>query len=65
VGAGDTLVVWRLDRLGRSFSFHTEINERIREHGVGFQSLADQIEITTITGNFLFRVMRVESVKRR
>lgn len=40
---GDTLVVWRLDRLGRSMLHLVETISELREHRVGFQSLGTSI----------------------
>ena len=37
--AGDTLIVWRFDRLGRSVSHLVDIVERLRSQGVGLESL--------------------------
>src|SRR5690606_2024307 len=44
---GDILVVWKLDRLGRSLRHLIELVETLREKGVGFQSLSDGISTTT------------------
>src|SRR3954470_8568235 len=38
---GDTLVVWRLDRLGRSMHHLVELIENLRNRGVGFRSVSD------------------------
>jgi len=38
IGKEDILVVWKLDRLGRSLGFLCELIERLKEQGVGFQS---------------------------
>jgi DNA invertase Pin-like site-specific DNA recombinase len=38
IGAGDTLVVWKLDRLGRSLGFLCELVERLGKQGVGFKA---------------------------
>ena len=55
--AGDTLVVWKLDRLGRSLSFLIELIARLRDAGVGFQSLQDGIDTTTSGGKLVFHIM--------
>ncbi len=47
VGEGDVLIVWKLDRLGRSLGFLCELVERLKVQGAGFQSLTDGIDITT------------------
>src|SRR4051795_3692421 len=53
---GDTLVVWRLDRLGRSLSHLIETVRQLQERGVGFRSLQEQIDTTTSGGKLLFHV---------
>lgn len=57
VHEGDTLVVWRLDRLGRSTKQLIEYVDGLRERGVEFVSLQDSIDTTTSTGKFFFTVM--------
>ena len=54
--AGDTLVVWRLDRLGRSLPHLIELVEELGRRGVEFQSLTEAIDTTTPTGRLLFHV---------
>ena len=44
---GDTLVVWRLDRLGRSMHHLVELIENLRNRGVGFRSVSDGLIDTT------------------
>ncbi len=53
---GDTLVVWRLDRLGRSLRHLIDTTVRLEERGVGFRSLAEHIDTTTPTGKLVFHV---------
>lgn len=54
---GDTLVVWRLDRLGRSMSHLVSIIERLKERKVGFKSLCDgAIDTTTASGELIFNI---------
>ena len=53
---GDTLVVWRLDRLGRSLPHLIETVTALRERGVGFRSLTEQIDTTTPGGKLIFHV---------
>ena len=55
LSAGDTLVVWKLDRLGRSMRHLVTLIEELRQRGVNFRSLTDSIEITPMP--FLFHVM--------
>ena len=54
---GDVLVVWKLDRLGRSLSFLIELIEGLRNKGAGFQSLSDGINTTTPGGKLVFHIM--------
>ena len=55
--AGDTLVVWRLDRLGRSMPHLVGLVEELLHRGVGFRSLQDDhIDTTTAAGEFMFHV---------
>lgn len=53
---GDTLVVWRLDRLGRSLKNLLELVQRLDEKGVGFKSLQESIDTTTPGGKLVFHV---------
>lgn len=54
---GDTLVVWRLDRLGRSMSHLVTVIEDLRQRGVNFQSLQDgAIDTTTASGELMFMI---------
>src|SRR5918996_880441 len=53
---GDTLVVWRLDRLGRSLKHLIEVVAALAERGVGFKSLTEQIDTTTPGGKLIFHV---------
>jgi DNA invertase Pin-like site-specific DNA recombinase len=52
----DTLVVWRLDRLGRSLRHLIHVVNMLHERGVGFQSLVEAIDTTTPTGQFFLHV---------
>lgn len=54
---GDTLVVWKLDRLGRSVKNLIAFTDQLERTGVGFRSLTDQIDTTTPAGRFFFHVM--------
>ncbi len=54
--AGDTLVVWRLDRLGRSLPHLIETVRGLAERGVGFRSLQETIDTTTPGGRLVFHV---------
>jgi DNA invertase Pin-like site-specific DNA recombinase len=55
--AGDVLVVWRLDRLGRSLPHLIEIMTWLGEEGIGFRSLTEAIDTTTASGKLLFHIM--------
>jgi DNA invertase Pin-like site-specific DNA recombinase len=57
VGEGDVLVVWKLDRLGRSLPHLIEIVTGLGERGVAFRSLTEQIDTTTAGGRLVFHVM--------
>ena len=52
----DTLVVWKLDRLGRSLPHLLETITGLRARGVGFKSLTEQIDTTTSGGKLIFHV---------
>ncbi len=54
--AGDTLVVWRLDRLGRSLKHLIETVTTLHERGIGFKSLTEDIDTTTSAGKLIFHV---------
>ncbi len=56
VRAGDTLVVWRLDRLGRSLKQLIERVTRLDERKVGFRSLTEAIDTTTTGGKLVFHI---------
>ena len=53
---GDTLVVWKLDRLARSMKQLIETVEGLEEVGVGFRSLTEAIDTTTAGGKLVFHV---------
>lgn len=53
---GDTLVVWKLDRLGRSLAHLLGIVTNLKERGVGFRSLTEQMDTTTPHGELLFSI---------
>ena len=55
--AGDTLVVWKLDRLGRSVKDLVEMVGELEKRGVHFQSTTDAIDTSTPAGRFFFHVM--------
>jgi DNA invertase Pin-like site-specific DNA recombinase len=51
---GDTLIVWRLDRLGRSLSDLVYIVEGLAARGIGFESLSEKIDTSTAQGRMFF-----------
>ena len=54
--SGDTLVVWRLDRLGRSLRHLIELVTELQERGVGFRSLTESMDTTTSGGKLIFHI---------
>lgn len=54
--SGDVLVVWKLDRLGRSLPHLLDIVNALKEKRVGFRSLTESMDTTTPSGEFLFQV---------
>lgn len=53
----DVLVVWKLDRLGRSLVHLIEVIRSLRDGGIGFQSLQEQIDTTSAGGRFYFHML--------
>jgi len=56
VRKGDTLVVWKLDRLGRSLQHLIQTITALHERGVGFKSVTEQIDTTTSGGKLIFHI---------
>jgi hypothetical protein len=54
--AGDALVVWRLDRLGRSLRHLIEAVNDLRDRGIGFRSLQEAIDTSTSGGKLVFYI---------
>ncbi|TIW07901.1 MAG: recombinase family protein [Mesorhizobium sp.] len=54
VREGDTLTVWKLDRLGRSMKHLIEIITELEAKGVGFRSITENIDTTTSGGRLVF-----------
>ncbi|WP_313540537.1 recombinase family protein [Sphingomonas sp.] len=54
--AGDTLVVWRLDRLGRSLPDLIATVNELADRGIAFESLTEAIDTTTASGKLVFNI---------
>lgn len=54
---GDTVVVWKLDRLSRSLKDVLHIMERIGEAGAGFRSITENIDTTTAAGRMMMQMV--------
>lgn len=54
--AGDCLVVWKLDRLGRSLPHLLHIITSLQQRGIAFRSLTEQMDTTTAHGELLFSI---------
>ena len=57
--AGDTLIVWKLDRLGRSLRDLIHMLDDLRARGVRFQSLTEAIDTETPTGRAMWQMIGV------
>jgi len=55
--AGDILVVWKLDRLGRSLRNLLEVAETLRERDIGLRSLTEHIDTGTAAGKMLYSIL--------
>src|SRR5215211_408377 len=55
--SGDCLIVWRLDRLGRTMRSLVAFVEDLRERGIDFRSVTEGIDTTTPAGRFFFHVL--------
>ncbi len=53
---GDVLVIWKLDRLGRSFKDLITLVNNLLERGIGLKSLNDPIDTTTAQGRLIFNI---------
>jgi DNA invertase Pin-like site-specific DNA recombinase len=54
--SGDTLVVWKLDRLARSVKQLIDTVEKLRTRGIGFRSLTEALDTTTAQGRLVFHM---------
>ncbi len=54
---GDTFVVWKLDRAGRSLTHLIELLKGLKERSIEFMSLTEQIDTTTPGGKLIFHLM--------
>ncbi|KYT91219.1 hypothetical protein AML78_25485, partial [Escherichia coli] len=54
---GDTLMVWKLDRLGRSMRHLVALTDELQQQGINFRSLTDNIDTSTPMGRFFFHIM--------
>ena len=54
--SGDCLIVWKLDRLGRSISHLLNIINDLNKRGIAFRSITDHIDTTTANGELLFNI---------
>jgi DNA invertase Pin-like site-specific DNA recombinase len=54
---GDTLVVWRLDRMGRNLMDLLKRMEHLQKHGIAFRSLTESIDTGTIMGTLLLHIL--------
>ncbi|HHF9326122.1 TPA: recombinase family protein [Escherichia coli] len=54
---GDELVVWKLDRLGRSMRNLVLLVDELRQRGIHFKSLTDSIDTSSPMGRFIFHIM--------
>lgn len=55
--AGDTIVIWRLDRLGRSMKHLLELIEDLEDRGISLVSLNEQIDTTSANGRLMLRML--------
>ena len=54
---GDTFVVWKLDRAGRSLNHLMELLQSLQNRDISFVSLTEQIDTTTPSGKLIFHLM--------
>ena len=56
VREGDTVVIWKLDRLGRSLTHLVDLVNSLESRGIGLISLNDPVDTTTAQGRLVFRI---------
>lgn len=56
VREGDVLMIWKLDRLGRSLKHLIEVVTDLEHRGIGFKSLQENIDTTTSSGKLVFHI---------
>ena len=54
---GDTLVIWKLDRLGRSIHHLLDVTKLLKSRDIGFRSLSDFIDTSSPTGKLVFHIL--------
>jgi len=59
LASGDTLTVWKLDRLGRSVHDIILLLDKLKAQGVGFHSLTEHIDTTTPTGRAMWQMVSI------
>jgi DNA invertase Pin-like site-specific DNA recombinase len=59
LAGGDTLIVWKLDRLGRSLHDLIVLLDELKARGVAFQSLTEAIDTTTPTGRAMWQMVGI------
>lgn len=55
LNAGDTLVVWKLDRIGRNVLHALLMFQQLQEKGINFRSITDGVDLKTASGRYNFR----------
>jgi len=57
IGAGDTLVTWKLDRMGRSLRHLLEVHDDLKDKQAFFKSLTESIDTSTLLGELVFQIL--------
>jgi DNA invertase Pin-like site-specific DNA recombinase len=61
---GDIIVVWKLDRLGRSLGHLIEVVRELSDRGIGFKSIQESLDTTTSGGRLIFHVFGANCATR-